>query len=478
MTTEEFLKDISDRLTAIGANVSEERIRGIVDAAVAAKLASDPAFTRKMRFGGDEALIGSKFSRWGLGAADIEFAYDLLMARKAAGGRGPSEELTKAFSEMSEAVYMSPEQVRAIDRQAIDDLFPRVTKRNRAEYQRAIRAMDTAESGFGLQLVGAQYVGELWEQARQESLVFNLLNSFEMTAPLAYLPVAAALPEMLFVGESTANNSSNYDTVKTGSNRVSVSAKKFVIHQMWSGEMEEDSIIPFVPFLRAQAAASVGYYSDSLVLNGDETNAGTGNINLDDADPADTKHYLAFDGIRHAGLVDNTANKVDMNGAITYAALLKARARMIDRTYLYDWGHPINPLDLVYVTNPETAGTIDGLEQVLTMDKYGQNATVLAGEVSRIGRHPLISTMAVPLTEADGKSSTTGGNNTKGQVVTFNRRAFVVGWRRRVKVETERLPGSDQTRIVYSLRLGMGRYTPTGAASGIEAADVIYNITV
>jgi len=89
MTTEEFLKDISDRLTAIGANVSEERIKGIVDAAVAARLASDQAFTRKMRFGGDDALVGSKFSRWGLGVADIEFAYDLLMARKAAGGRGP-----------------------------------------------------------------------------------------------------------------------------------------------------------------------------------------------------------------------------------------------------------------------------------------------------------------------------------------------------------------------------------------------------
>ena len=39
---------------------------------------------------------------------------------------------------------------------------------------------------------------------------------------------------------------------------MAVSAAKFVIHQMWSGEMEEDSIIPFVPFLRAQAAASVG----------------------------------------------------------------------------------------------------------------------------------------------------------------------------------------------------------------------------
>ena len=52
-------------------------------------LASDQAFrTRKMRFGGDDAPVGSKFSRWGLGAADIKFAYDLLMARKMAGGAG------------------------------------------------------------------------------------------------------------------------------------------------------------------------------------------------------------------------------------------------------------------------------------------------------------------------------------------------------------------------------------------------------
>jgi hypothetical protein len=52
------------------------------------------------------------------------------------------------------------------------------------------------------------------------------------------------------------------------------------------------------------------------------------------------------------------------------------------------------------------------------------------------------------------------------------------GWRRRVKVETERLIGSDQSRIVYSLRMGLGRFSPTGAASGIEFADVLYNISL
>jgi hypothetical protein len=81
-------------------------------------------------------------------------------------------------------------------------------------------------------------------------------------------------------------------------------------------------------------------------------------------------------------------------------------------------------------------------------------------------------------TEADGKVSTTGGNNTLGGVQAFNRRGYKVGWRRRVKVETERLPATDQTRIVYSLRMGLGRFTPTGAASAIEHAALLYNVTV
>jgi len=340
--------------------------------------------------------------------------------------------------------------------------------------------MDTAESGYGSQLVGAQYVGDLWEAARRESVIFSRIESFEMTAPTAYLPVEVDIPELLFVSESTANNSANYSTVKTGSQRVQVDAKKFVLHQMFSGEMEEDAILPFVPFLRRQAELGMRHYSDSLALNGDTTNAGTGNINLDDADPADTKHYLAFDGIRHVGLVDVTTNQTDMSGAAValYDKLLKLRGKMIDSARFVDWGHPIDPTDLIYVADPESADLIALQDEVLTVDKYGAGATVLAGEQLKIGRHPLISSMAMSKTEADGKVSTTGGNNTLGQVAAFNRRGYVVGWRRRVKLEAERLIGSDQTRLVWSMRLGMGRFTPTGAASGIESAAVLFNLSL
>jgi len=511
ITLDALAQEMRQKLDAIGedvsARMSDVQLRALVEPLVKQLLSDDDGkdWLRKLRFGGGDSdtsgLVGTKYARWNLGVADIEYLHELqtsLNGQKRVSNpgiyQGPSSDLNAAFENISTAHYMPMDEVRKLDRKAIDDLFPRLpismfhgsdrqlAKRGAWEqtgaYQRALLAMDTGEAGYGSQLIGAQYVGELWDAARRESRLYGLIESFEMTDPTAYLPVEVDIPEMLFVSENTANNSSNYATVKTGSQRVQVDAKKFVIHQMWSGEMEEDSIIPFVPFLRRQAAASIAHYTDSLVLNGDTTNSATGNINLDDADPADSKHYLAFDGIRHASLVDNTNNDNDAAGAPTLAMLHALRGDMIDKARLVDWGHPANPDDLVYVSDPETADKIAMIDELLTVDKYGPQATVLTGEVLKIGRHPLVVSMAMALTEADGKVSTTPANNVKGQVSAFNRRGFKTGWRRRVMVETERLPATDQTRLVYSLRLGFGRFTPTGAASGIEAAATLRNITI
>jgi hypothetical protein len=506
LTLEALGTEVRQHLKAIDEKVSERTsdteltrlVREAIDG-----LTQDEEFVRKIRFGNgptESQLVGTKYARWGLSVADVEWLYDVqqsnrgLPLRRGGVHPGPSEELQRTFEAITTARYFTQDQVREMDRKALDDMFPRIPTRefhgrDRAlaragkweltqAYQSAIRAMDTAESGYGSQLIGAQYIHDLWEAPRRLGRVFPLIESFEMTDPTVYLPVEVDIPEVLFVAENTANNSSEYTTVKTGSQRVQVDAKKFLIHQMWSGEMEEDSIVPFVPFLRRQAAKSIAHYADSLVLNGDATNAGTGNINLDDADPADTKHYLAFDGIRHAALVDNTNNRSDIAGPLTLSGINALRALMIDTTNLTDWGHPTMSDDLVWISDPFTADKLALLDEYLTIDKYGPQATTLNGELGRILGHRHISTIAMSKTEADGKVSTTGSNNTKGQFAAVNVRGFVTGWRRRVMVETERLPARDQTRIVYSLRMGFGRFTPTGAASGIEATAVAYDISL
>lgn len=486
VTLEALGSEIRQRLDAVNQQVSEQtsdaRLADLIEANLQRFLASDSGaeYVRKIRFGkADPKLVGSKYGRLGMTVADVEMAYDLLSAAQRSGvsKRGPSEELRNTFKAVSEGRYEETDVVRSTGHRQLADAL-RAGRLTPEGFERAVRAMDTAESGYGSQLIGAQYVGELWKGAEAMSKVFGLFRSFEMDAPTAYLPVQATLPVVSYVSESTANNSSNYGTTKTGSNRVSVSASKLLMHQMWSGEMEEDSLIGFLSFLRDEAMRSWAYHMDSILLNGDTTNSGTGNVNLDDADPGDTSFYLAFDGIRHAGIVDNTANKGDIAGAIALASFKASKGRMLDATYKHDWSHPADADELVYVADPETADAVSFLDEVLTFDKIGDRATVLNGQQARVLNHPLIASMEVSKTEADGKVSTTGSNNVKGQIVAFNRRGGVVGTRRQMQTEVERLPATDQTRIVYSTRLGFGRFTPTGSASGIEWADVLYNISL
>ena len=263
--SEELLKDIAARLEAIGESVSEERIRGIVGEELG-KLA--PA-ERKMRFGGDQKIVGSKFSRWDLNSADVEFLYDMqtsLRGQRRVNGSGvyggPSEELENAFGEISDAQYMTADEVRKIDRQAIDDLFPRVTKRNMRAYEAAVRAMDTAESGYGTQLVGAQYVGDLWQAARHGEPRLQPAGHVRDDCADGLSAGRGGHPGDAVRGREHVGHCERLyhgqDRLEPGERDA---AKKFIIHQVWSGEMDEDSIIPFVPFLRRQAQLSLAHYS-------------------------------------------------------------------------------------------------------------------------------------------------------------------------------------------------------------------------
>ena len=403
--------------------------------------------------GGDAAdatLAGSKYGRRGWDAIDVQMAHGILVEGKRRGlsEKGPSEELTNVVNALQE----------------------RATRDDGAEYSRAHDTSDTTA------VIGAEYMTTIWDAAMQTAMVAPRIQSYAMKDKTGYIPVLGAPPVPQLFPESTADDSADYPVQDANIARVTVTASKFGIHQKWSGELEEESIVSLVTVLRGVQENAIAFYSDSVIVNGDNTIAGTGNINSDDAQLAATDYRLAFDGIRHAALVDNTANVTNAGAALTYSQLIGLRTLCIDRTRMVSWGHPSNPEDFIYLASPEAADAIADLDEVITVDKYGANATVLTGEVARIGRNPLIATMAVPQTEADGKLSATPGNNTLRQVVAFNRNALSIGYLRRTAVEMYRVPQRDQNGIVITWRMGLARYTPTGAASGIEWAAVLRNV--
>ena len=338
------------------------------------------------------------------------------------------------------------------------------------------RAMDSAETGFGLELIGTQYVRELWEAARQADTIVNDIRSIPMTDPTVVVPIDGALPEMLFVGESTSNAASAYGTSKTASNKATLTAKKFTIQQIWSGELDEDSIIAFTPFLRERLNMSAALHLGSAYLNGDDTNAGSGNINLDDANPADTKHYLAWDGIRHYWLVTATGQGKDMAAALDIKEINVARGKLNGTDDDLDaavgninWG--TRAADLRLVTDWDTFMALLDSDKVVTVDKYGPGATILTGELGRLWGIPIISPGYAVKTEADGKQSTTEASNTKGQITIFNPQGFLGGVRRDVQLFFDRIQRTDQFLFELYTRRAFTRF-------GGNVAAGVYDITV
>jgi len=452
---ERAAKDILDRVEAASAGLSEGQ-RAEVEATVRANL--DAFETRILAQSGNgykaepaagDEVKGTRWERMGLDAIDLQLAHGILSSARDAGlsKRGPSEELGNI--------------VTAIQKRAI------------ADEGLNTRAMDTADTTA---LIGAQYVTTMWESAMQAAVVAPLIRAFPMTDKTAYIPVFGAPPTPVIYSESTQDDSADYEVQDTPFARVTVTATKFGIHQKWSGELEEESIVAFVPAIRAQQTGSMGYFTDDIIMNADTTLAATGNINSDDAQLAANNRYVGFDGIRHGALVDNTALVINAGAALTYSHLLQARGLCLDRTRLHNWGYPATPADFVYVTNPEAVETILNLDELITLDKFGPGATVLNSQVARVGANPLLTTMAVPRTEADGKVSATAGNNTLEQIVAFNRNAYSIGYLRQVTVETYRVAQRDQNGIIMFWRMGLARYTPTGAAAGISHVAVIRNI--
>jgi hypothetical protein len=215
--------------------------------------------------------------------------------------------------------------------------------------------------------------------------------------------------------------------------------------------LDEDAVIAVMPTLREEIARGGADYIDKFIMNADSTNAATGNINLDDADPDDDSYYLSAgqDGLRHQIIVDNTAQAVDINTTLTDALLRAAWAKM--GKYGTDVGR------LVMFADPKTyLVSLMGLTNVVTWDKFGPQATVLTGQLGAWSGIPIVPTSAIALAEDDGKLSTTAVNNDEGTVLIAHRDFWKVGYKRKLMMEVYRDIQKRSIVMVASFRIAIG----------------------
>ncbi len=339
----------------------------------------------------------------------------------------------------------------------------------------AIKAneLDTStQAGYGDEWVPDMWLDQVWARTRLDNVVAPQFAQINMPSNPYELPIETTDPTVYKVPETSdeahltiAGAGNPIPDSKLATAKVILTADKLALRVGYSMESDEDSIIPFAAQLRKQGQRAIEDAIDNVYLNGDNTAAG--NINLDGGTPGGTeKYYVAFKGILYTALVANGGlNAIDMLGtAPTLAQIRAVRAKLLS-------AYAARPQDLVIFCDFPTYMKLLGLPELLTIDKYGVNATVVTGEVGKIDNIPVLVTNEMVLAAANGKVSSTGASNTRGRLVIASKPQFYGGYRRKVSLITEYLSYYDSYQMTATVR-------PAFIARDAVCASILYNILV
>ncbi len=323
----------------------------------------------------------------------------------------------------------------------------------------------TTNNGFGQQWVPTLWRETLLRRARLANRVLPLINVLGMNAKTEIHPTESTDPTVYFVAETTDETQINpagsaIPDSKIGTSNQTFTAKKLALRTMWSSELDEDSIVAYVRQAREQVQRAMEDAIENVLLNGDT--ATSGNINLDGGTPPTAAQYTIFDAIIKAGL----ANGVDAGGASVTLRRLRQTRFKLNR----EGNTAIE--DLAIIVGPETYANLLSMDEFVTMDKMGSQATALTGQMGTIDGIPVIVTSKIQLAAANGKVSSTAGNNTLGRALFIYRPYWFAGMRRQIIAHMARAYDGESYQLVMTARMDLKPHT-----DGLGAA-LLYDLGV
>lgn len=329
------------------------------------------------------------------------------------------------------------------------------------------KALDATTGGSGDEYVPTGMAAELWQDMFIAAKVAGTIPIVQMPTDPWDNPLGWGSGTWRKGVSNTAITAQDATTAKS-----TMTSTEQVYEVDWSYDLDEDSIVAVLPSLRAELVRDGAEQIDRFILNADSTDANTGNINSDDANPADDSYFLSNgqDGIRHQFLVDNTATDANTNAVLTDALLLAGVGRL--GKYAADVSN------LAMTCDARTYIAMLGLTNVATMDKFGPQATILTGELAKYANIPVIVSGAMSLTDQDGKYTTTSPatNDVYGTIAIYHRNMWRLGFRRNLLIEVDQLIQKRQFIMVVSFRIAVAaRGTRSTAVHTAGLHDIKYS---
>ena len=307
--------------------------------------------------------------------------------------------------------------------------------------EKANEVMHPTNTGAGAEFIPSEVFAEgVIDIMPNHSMLLQLLpGNHGVGLPKAYTAAVKGLSvsDLLFEGKTEWTTGTGSETEddhsqsKATTAQITLNQASFILEVDINDEQLEYNAVDTEAYVREEIARGMGMTVDALIINGDSETGATGNVNSDDGAPASKKYYLKIDGgIRERAINGSYTVDVGTLDAADYSSLMAT---------LGEYG--AYPEDLLFLQHVSVTHKTRTLSELETVDQFGPNATIVSGMVGAIYGTPIVTHRYVPKTEADGKVSTTGSNNTKGQILCVYKPAVQFGFGKDFKLETVRVAG-------------------------------------
>jgi len=339
----------------------------------------------------------------------------------------------------------------AFDRIASDDL---------------VKALTSTTGSSGDEWVPTGMASELYSEWEKQSVIYSLFPRVDMPTNPFDLPIVTADPTV-YLGstESTATSESS-----PTSSKITLTGGKLMAETDYSYEVDEDAIIAVAPLVQSRLNMAMSAAMDSVIANGDTT-TGSANINYFgtgsvSASIGTASRFLHSNGLRYQGLIANTACKADLSGlAIAdFGTLMSKQGKYATR-----------PSDNVWISDVWTWIKAVQLSDFITIDKYGQAATLLTGELGKVYGSPYLLSEELAKAASTGTVNQTAADNTLGTLLRVHTPSWIVGSKRQVMVETDKDIQKQQMQVVISTRMALSSF---GTAASATHTAVGYDVVI
>lgn len=324
----------------------------------------------------------------------------------------------------------------------------------------------------GDEWVPVLWSAEMWDLVRNEAKVMSRFRQVEVAGESLTIPTLEGKTTVYKVAQTDSESELAFASTPAVSSKITtgnttLTPVKNMAWVIWTGELDEDSIVPILSTLQMTMQKDIMETIDNILISGDTDTSSSNISDNGNGAIATTWHLLTTNGLRDYALGNSNASD---RGALTADDFLTVMGLLGT-----NGAYALDPEKLFWVCDPGTYRTTLALGEALTRDKNSA-ATIESGRIMRMYGSDFFTSDQFALTDTSGYINNSGGSNTKGSFLLVRPDRWVIGFSRRIRIESPARGAAeivaDANHLVASYRFDFKTH------SGGEGAALGYNITV